>query len=59
MFEIDEMRYYDSERVSFRMSFVRRLCSHLRMSWMEKTEKLIGKEVGIRMFWVEKFRKID
>ena len=63
MFNIDETRYYYSARVSCRMFFVRRLCSHLRMSWMEKkTENLIGgmgEGVGIRISWVEKFRKIN
>ena len=36
MFETDETRYYYSARASFRMFFVRRLCSQLRRSWMEK-----------------------
>ena len=36
MFKIAEMRYYYSTRVSFRMFFVQRLWSHLRMSWIEK-----------------------
>ena len=66
MFEIDETRYYYSASVSFRMFFVRRLCSHLRMSWMEKkNENLICGEgvgrgvVGTKMSSEEKFRKIN
>ena len=52
MFEIDETRYYYSARVSFKMFFVRRLCSHLRLSWIgwKKTENLIG-EGGGRGCW--------
>ena len=48
------------------MFFVRRLCSHLRLSWIgwKKAENLIGEGgqgagVGIRMSWVEKFRKTN
>ena len=69
MFEIDETRYYYSARVSFRMFFVRRLCSHLRVSWMEKNLNFNWRggaggggekgEAGIRMTWVEKFRKTN
>ena len=65
MFEIGEERHY-SARVSFKMFFVRRLCSHLRLSWIgwKKAENLIGEGgqgagVGIRMSWVEKFRKTN
>ena len=39
MFEIDETRYYYSARVSFRIFFVQRLCSSLRITWMEKSLK--------------------
>ena len=39
MFEIDETRYFYSARVSFGMFFVGRLCSHLRMPYMEKKLK--------------------
>ena len=50
------------------MFFVRRLCSHLRMSWMEKKLKINwrggggegwGGGAGLRMSCVEKFRKIN
>ena len=54
MFDIDETRYYYSARVSFRMFLVRRLCSHLRVSWMEKNLKFNWLGVEIRMSWVEK-----
>ena len=48
MFEIDETRYYYSASVSFRMFF-----------WRGEGGGEGWNKNGIRMSWVEKFRKIN
>ena len=52
MFEIDETRYYSS-RVSFRMFTLENVLDG------KKLKIQLAGGVGIRMSWVEKFRKIN